>query len=407
MSPVIVLIVLSLILFLGLSIASLGLSAVAFSKHSAHANGSQLTNLNASNLIAGTLSVENMPVETLFLQTSKASLNQLGFHEISLGQEHSLWTGEWNVAHAQSARVIVEEDVLFPVPSNMLPGFRYTLTVVIPVHGPTLTFVGEAFRGQSSIEFSSTVSLTKSGNLVNVHVYPFGSAILSLNPAHWYTMRLGNAYVAVDDKVSSWTDFGYAGTNLIMDDVLSQPTFIGNALHGVAGLLFNGSALLNTTSTMGSFVLVPQSGQSGKTTVFVAVKYLGSGSLLWNIESGHAGTNPMMEFPSSASVRYASFPSTQVQATISDLQNTVKVFTVRDSSNGIIPPEMFSNGVLIAPTVEIEGTSSVGDIAAELHLGGTAFEGIISELIFFPRFLSEEEMQIVWDEMLPAYGVGP
>ncbi len=403
MSPVIVLIVLSLVLFLGLSVTSLGLSITAFLKQSVHTNGSQLVHLNASSFETGILDANSLVSSTFLSNTPASNIQQLGFHEVSLGEEGAAWDGVWDVANAQSARVILEENVAMPVPLSMVSGFQYTLTLIIPVHGPTLTFVGAAFRGESSVTFSSILRFVKSGDFINVTIHPFGSIISTLNPSHWYTMRLPNAYTAPDNKISSWVDFGYGSSNLVMEDVASRPSLVGNGngLNGVAGILFNGSTSLRASSTLQSF-LNPQVDPliGGQSTVFMAIKY-SSGTSLWTVESDE-GINPKAIFPTSTQIRYTSFGGAVGTASVSDLQNTVKIITVHDISNSVSAPILYVNGVIVGSGNG--GSADPPNISAQLGLG-TGFEGIISELIFFPSFLTTDELQLVWSEMSPAYGV--
>jgi hypothetical protein len=395
-----ILLLITLLVLLVLSSASLGLGSASYKKSqipflNKDGNASKVTNLNASSFATGTLAQERLPTTSL-LGTVRPFTKQSGTPEIILVASGG--NVDWDTTASQSAFLNLTANATMRLPQNMINGFTYVLNVKMVTNGPVLNFTDPSYQFANSVNTVNTSAIAQmvvSNSVVSVVISPIVSQIDALHPSHWYNTRFPNAYT-LDSKqnVLTWKDFGTSDNSLTKAGGGTLP-LVQNALNKIAGISFTSMA------TMQGNVLFFSVLNTKQTTVFLVCKKsdaLFSAILLAGQESvgemiidlDMSPTNQFMLLVGDAGEGHSS-----VYSAISDLVGNVKVLTARSHTS------MWENGHNLQTTVNW-GPGVIVDSVSPLILG-TQFTGFLSEVIIFNRELTDDEVDAVFDELLPIY----
>ncbi len=167
-----ILLILTFVIIAGLCIASLVIGVMAYNNSkdtlAVNGDGSQLTNLNASNITTGTLDAERLPENVVLTDVEQSFTAQHGFAETELKAAEGKLV--WDVATNQVSRVSLSSVTTMAFPTNVIDGFAYVLTVTISGSG-SLSFTGTQYRfanGITTVSATSVVQLFASDGFLNV-----------------------------------------------------------------------------------------------------------------------------------------------------------------------------------------------------------------------------------------------
>jgi hypothetical protein len=395
-----ILLLITLLILLVLSASSLGLGSACYKKSqililNKDGNASKVTNLNASSFTIGTLFEERIPTTSL-LGTVRPFTTQKGTPEITLVASGG--NVDWDTTASQSAFLNLPANATMRLPQNTINGFTYALNVKIVTPGPVLSFTDPSYRFANSVATATTSSIVQmvtSNGIINVVISPIVSQIALLHPSHWYNTRLPNAYT-VDSKqnVLTWKDFGTSNNSLAKSGSGNLP-LVQNALNEIAGISFTGTATIQGNVSFFSVV------NNAQTTQFlVCKKSNNNSSLILNVGNESTGAmritlDVLSNIQCAFTVIDAGSNATNFSSAISDLLGNVKVLTGRSNN------DMWENGHSLE-TTGVWGPGVMVDTSSPLILG-QGYTGFLSELIIFNRVLTDDEVDAVFDELLPIY----
>jgi hypothetical protein len=396
-----ILLLITLLVLLVLSSASLGLGASAYKKSqipilNKDGNASKVTNLNASSFATGTLLEERISTTSL-LGTVRPFTTQKGTPEITLVASGG--NVDWDTTASQSAFIDLIANATMRLPQNMINGFTYVLNVKIATLGPVLSFTDPSYRFANSVTTvttSSIVQMVTSNGIITVVISPIVSQIAALHPSHWYNTRLPNAYT-VDNKqnVLTWKDFGTSNNSLSKAGGGGTLPLVQNALNEIAGISFSSSPTLQGLVSFFSVV------NNAQTTQFLVCKKsnINSAPILvtGNIMAGamQVTLDPLSNLQCTFTITDAGERNTTFSSVISDLLGNVKVLTGRSNN------DMWENGHSLE-TTGVWAPTLIADTTSPFILG-QGFTGFLSEVIIFNRELTDDEVDAVFDELLPIY----
>jgi hypothetical protein len=134
-------------------------------------NGSQLTNLNASNVSTGTLDTARLPAGVVFTDVVQSFTAQHGFAETTLTESDGIVV--WDANTNQVAKLSISTSAILQFPTNVVDGFWYVLTVTIS-NSSVLSFGGPkfAFTSESEVNVNSIVQFFASNGKLNGIISP-------------------------------------------------------------------------------------------------------------------------------------------------------------------------------------------------------------------------------------------
>lgn len=217
-----------------------------------------------------------------------------------------------------------------------------------------------------------------------------------------------------NDPVSSWTDMSGNNRHATQGTAQFQPTFKANLINGQPGVLFStddfleidGNSIVNTNYSI--FAVVRRTGgASGSTSNHNY--FLGGTTAASNDKNLHVGWRHDTTFTTD---QYTNEINTWV-APYNIVTEPAFVYTARHSSDSNLAKDTYINGGM-------RGLSMYAPVPRSAHLSewsgasigryqdgsiNTRFNGWLTELIFYNRYLSESERKAVEEYLGAKYGI--
>jgi hypothetical protein len=386
-------------LFMVLTFVALVLSAVALTTER-NGNGSELTDLNASNLTTGTVDNARLSPNVVLSDTPTTFTSQFGFRSTELVVDSNN-NVPWDVSSNQSATLTLVNNARLLVPTNAVSGFVYYLRVVAPV-GAGLFMSNDLIENERVLQVSNGLLATNGNSLVQlasfgaqfaVTINNLNESILTLLPPATRLSTLNPLYYRpTSGKLLDWRD---QGANEIPMLLTGTQTVTPNTFGSLTGIAFGDSAnYVGNSTTPFSFFF----GNEVNTTMFFVLKRDASSDCdVLNLIS--SGPEDFKVILTSDQVKVLDGGVTYTMGTSTEIGIGVPfVICVRWQP---LVANVFINNTMYADVAlsEYEEKSAViGDFRL-----GAGLQGAMSEFIVYNRALSNADIFGILAELSAIY----
>lgn len=205
-----------------------------------------------------------------------------------------------------------------------------------------------------------------------------------------------------NDKVSEWKDLGNNGNDLMQASASSQPTYLAEGLNGKPTVMFNNSILDSA-----NLLLDRVDGM----TLFIVAKYntVDASQSLFNVgeESSSASVTNRIRARMSGSAKKLVLDINSLAQVGAPMDTTPYIFT---ASYNNVEVAVSKNGVK-GERKALTGNISIGE-NAQIRLGRNlltsvpdTYSGLISEVIYFSRALSDDELEQMHTYLKNKWGI--